>query len=277
MAPHRRRLPRLPLAGRRDRRSSCSWLRSRARVRSPRTSPKRRRGRTSMRAGSRPRPTIWRARCANDALDLAAAILAAGVSPDALEGLPLAVAARLGHLEMLQMLLDAGADPNRSGPRGQTPLALAVIHRQDETIDLLLEAGANPDGGVAVEHATAALRHRRRDRRAAARGRRLGRCARRQRRDGAHERRDSRRLGVGRSPARAPRRRERYRQGRAPRAALCHRLSPRRDQGRLLAAGAAIRCPVTRSRAPATHRFSVATASRAGSSTRSSPIPECCS
>src|SRR5688572_18416244 len=82
-----------------------------------------------------------------DALDLAAAILAAGVSPDALEGLPLAVAARLGHLEMLHLLLDAGADPNRSGPRGQTPLALAVIHRQDETIDLLLEAGANPDGG----------------------------------------------------------------------------------------------------------------------------------
>jgi ankyrin repeat protein len=48
---------------------------------------------------------------------------------------------------MLRMLLEAGADPNRSGPRGQTPLALAIIHRQDETIDLLLDTGASPDGG----------------------------------------------------------------------------------------------------------------------------------
>jgi hypothetical protein len=81
-----------------------------------------------------------------DALDVAAALLALGVSPDALDGRPLAVAARAGYIEMLRLLLDAGADPNNVGPQGQSPLVLAVIHRNDDAIDALLAAGADPDG-----------------------------------------------------------------------------------------------------------------------------------
>ena len=81
-----------------------------------------------------------------DALDVARALLALGVSADAIDGKPLALAARSGHVEMMRLLLDAGADPNRVGQQGQSPLALAVIHRQDEAIEVLLAAGADPDG-----------------------------------------------------------------------------------------------------------------------------------
>ena len=81
-----------------------------------------------------------------DARDLVRALLTLGVSPDALDGRPLAVAARSGQVEMMRLLLDAGADPSRVGRQGQSPLALAVLHRHDEAIEMLLAAGADPDG-----------------------------------------------------------------------------------------------------------------------------------
>jgi hypothetical protein len=83
---------------------------------------------------------------AGDALDVAAALLALGVSADALDGRPVAIAARSGYVEMLRLLLDAGADPNRVGPQSQSPLAFAVMHRHDEAIEVLLAAGADPNG-----------------------------------------------------------------------------------------------------------------------------------
>jgi hypothetical protein len=80
------------------------------------------------------------------ARDLAAALLAAGIDPNALEGRPLAAAAGSGNTEMVRLLLAAGADPDQAGPRGLSPLAFAVIHRHDEAAEALLSAGADPDG-----------------------------------------------------------------------------------------------------------------------------------
>jgi ankyrin repeat protein len=81
-----------------------------------------------------------------DALDVVAAQLALGLDPDALEGRALASAARAGRLEMLRLLLDAGADPNLGGAGNQTALAAAVIHHQDAAVDLLLDRGAKAGG-----------------------------------------------------------------------------------------------------------------------------------
>jgi uncharacterized protein len=54
-------------------------------------------------------------------------------------------AERLAGLEILQLLLAAGADPNRP-TLSRTPLSLAVNTGDVEVITLLLDAGANPAG-----------------------------------------------------------------------------------------------------------------------------------
>jgi len=82
-----------------------------------------------------------------DALDAVAALIAAGVDPDAPDGRPLAAAAAAGQTETLQLLLDAGAQPDLAGVDRQTPLVAAVMHRQTETVKLLLAAGADPSAG----------------------------------------------------------------------------------------------------------------------------------
>ncbi|HEX2463260.1 MAG TPA: ankyrin repeat domain-containing protein [Thermoanaerobaculia bacterium] len=78
-----------------------------------------------------------------DALDVVAALLALGLDPDAFEGRALASAARAGRLEMMRLLLDAGADPNLGGADHQGALAVAVIHHQREAVDLLIDQGAD--------------------------------------------------------------------------------------------------------------------------------------
>jgi ankyrin repeat protein len=66
------------------------------------------------------------------------------------ESRALAVHARLGNLEMVQYLLDAGADTCGVNTRAGNPLAEACRGCHEEVVDLLLDRGADPDfnGGV---------------------------------------------------------------------------------------------------------------------------------
>jgi ankyrin repeat protein len=60
-----------------------------------------------------------------------------------------ALAAQLGHVEILQMLLEAGEDPNRYNPKGNhghsTPLHQAVWSGHNAVVRLLVERGARLD------------------------------------------------------------------------------------------------------------------------------------
>ncbi len=47
--------------------------------------------------------------------------------------------------EGLRILLEAGADPNKIGPEGMTPLQHAVVVRSMPAVKLLLEYGADPN------------------------------------------------------------------------------------------------------------------------------------
>ncbi|MFL5564994.1 MAG: ankyrin repeat domain-containing protein [Gemmatimonadaceae bacterium] len=61
----------------------------------------------------------------------------------------LALAAQLGHTEIVKLLLDAGEDPNRFCPDGfhshATPLHNAISAGKDKVVELLLERGARTD------------------------------------------------------------------------------------------------------------------------------------
>ena len=50
-----------------------------------------------------------------------------------------------GHKEIVQFLLDNGADINIRDEKGTTPLMNAVIGERIEVVKLLLERGANPN------------------------------------------------------------------------------------------------------------------------------------
>ncbi|KDN67506.1 hypothetical protein CSUB01_04269 [Colletotrichum sublineola] len=61
----------------------------------------------------------------------------------------LMLAAYHGHAELVKLLIQHGADPNRLNDRGQSPLAGAVFKQEDAVIEnqVLLGGGADPDHG----------------------------------------------------------------------------------------------------------------------------------
>src|SRR5690606_35786427 len=87
---------------------------------------------------SRTMSRMRRLACVALALLSAGSVLAAGDPP-------LVDAARNGDRAAVRALLGNGADPNAAAPDGSTPVHWAV-HRDDlEMLDVLLDAGARPD------------------------------------------------------------------------------------------------------------------------------------
>lgn len=52
-----------------------------------------------------------------------------------------------GHANLVKLLLQHNADPNRLNDRGQSPLAGVVFKNEGECVELLLEGGADPELG----------------------------------------------------------------------------------------------------------------------------------
>ena len=71
----------------------------------------------------------------------------------------LALAAQLGHPEIVAVLIDAGEDPNRFNPPGthahSTPLHQASCAGHLAVVKVLIEKGARPDIEDTIHHATA--------------------------------------------------------------------------------------------------------------------------
>lgn len=87
----------------------------------------------------------------SDNLDLATTLVKQGADVNASYGCALVATASRGQLELAELLLDSGANPNRivSGDLtvfmgGSTPLVAAVQSQKVDMVRLLLQRGANP-------------------------------------------------------------------------------------------------------------------------------------
>ncbi len=58
---------------------------------------------------------------------------------------PLTLAAQEGHEDIVQLLLNSGADVNRLDKNGKGALHVAIQQNDEETVDILLRANANPN------------------------------------------------------------------------------------------------------------------------------------
>ena len=67
------------------------------------------------------------------------------ISRDSAEGTSLFLASHNGHVEIVKLLLEAGAKVNAKGKNDMTALYLASLNNQTEIVKLLLEAGAKVD------------------------------------------------------------------------------------------------------------------------------------
>jgi len=69
-----------------------------------------------------------------------------------------ALAAQLGHADIVRLLLDAGVDPDRYNPDGlhahATPLHLSALAGHDDVVQLLVERGARLDIEDTIYHST---------------------------------------------------------------------------------------------------------------------------
>jgi ankyrin repeat protein len=78
-------------------------------------------------------------------------VLATGMSPDGADNpvTPLVRASRRGHVEIMKVLLEAGADPNKeSDCRNSSAIADAARMGHLDAVELLLSFGANPNGDL---------------------------------------------------------------------------------------------------------------------------------
>jgi len=88
---------------------------------------------------------LWAA-CQNGSLEMVRLLLKAGADPNLalLSGeTPLMVASRAGKAEIVKLLLARKADPNKTATRRQTALMWAVAKRHPEVVKLLIAGGAN--------------------------------------------------------------------------------------------------------------------------------------
>ncbi len=79
-------------------------------------------------------------------VDVVRVLLAAGANPNALRAdgsTALLIASSNGDTEAVKALLGAGANPNHALPNGQTVLMSATVNGQAKVIDLLIDAGAD--------------------------------------------------------------------------------------------------------------------------------------
>ena len=67
------------------------------------------------------------------------------------------LAAYNGHASLVKELLARGADGNRSNDQGQSPLAGAVFKGHDEVVQVLIEGGADPRLGTPTAIQTARM------------------------------------------------------------------------------------------------------------------------
>ena len=67
------------------------------------------------------------------------------------------LAAYNGHAELVQGLLEKGADANRVNDRGQSPLAGVVFKGYDEIARILIAHGADPNLGTPTAIQTAQM------------------------------------------------------------------------------------------------------------------------
>ncbi|XP_041979704.1 protein TANC2 isoform X2 [Aricia agestis] len=90
--------------------------------------------------------TALTAACSAGHAAIAGALLARGATPYSLNARqmsPLALGAKAGRAALVLRLLDAGADVGGSG--GKVPLILAAAEGHDDVVEILLDHGADPD------------------------------------------------------------------------------------------------------------------------------------
>ena len=61
---------------------------------------------------------------------------------------PLLMAAGHGHADVVQLLLEAGADPNTADSNGNLPLTVAAMQSHEDVARLLMDGGADPSAAA---------------------------------------------------------------------------------------------------------------------------------
>jgi hypothetical protein len=100
-------------------------------------------GRVSFAPTRSPRTTRFHSLCLVGDCARVARILKVTADPDAGDGRPLRLAIRGGHIDLIRLLLEAGARLDLRGSDGATPLLRAVRRGNLDVIALLLDMGAN--------------------------------------------------------------------------------------------------------------------------------------